>query len=336
MSVKPKKNPECGGNAPRAISQQAQEVILSIRPEGDKFPADGPLISRSEAIRVVGHGMAEALGFGQNPELFIDRICELRAERDGAFEDSRAPELFKTGPSDNPLSDLGVATGRIVVIGGRPGSGKTTLALQLLIDALRNQPDALGICASVGLSAEDLEDRAIARLSGVPDDRVGENEESLDRYGKAFGIISGLRSSPPRLEFLSAPFETKRVGAMAAIMQADWLAGKPAGTLPPPLLAVIDSLPQFTAIEPPRAPGKNASAVMEDLRRMSAAANIGFLAIAGSGEIERSADVAYFLRPREDKPGVIDLRCVKNRYGACHSLRLRSEPSIHRFTYLEG
>ena len=83
------------------------------------------------------------------------------------------PELFKLGPATNGLE---IGAGLVCVIGAPPGAGKTTLAMQMMFEALGNDPKLRAVVANRESSIEVLLQRELARRSGV-------NSKAI-RFGK--------------------------------------------------------------------------------------------------------------------------------------------------------
>jgi len=88
------------------------------------------------------------------------------ADRRDALFSGEAPVLYTVGTGTLGRVELG--PGRVVLVGGVPGGGKTALAMQFVIDALRATPTLRAVVANVEMPPGVLLDRQLARLAGVP------------------------------------------------------------------------------------------------------------------------------------------------------------------------
>ena len=69
----------------------------------------------------------------------------------------KAPTLYPVGTRD--LSRVEVGPQLVTLIGGAPGSGKTALTMQLVVDALRLTPDLRALVCNVEMPPAVLLDR---------------------------------------------------------------------------------------------------------------------------------------------------------------------------------
>lgn len=77
-------------------------------------------------------------------------------------------EAFRRGlKTGTPLDDrVNLAPGRMFVVGGRPGDGKTTITLQLALHMLRHNPEAVCLFASCEMTEAELALKALCCLEG--------------------------------------------------------------------------------------------------------------------------------------------------------------------------
>jgi len=221
----------------------------------------------------------------------------------------------------------------VVLLGGAPGAGKTALAMQWVIDAMRIDDSLRVLVANVESSPAVLLDRQLSRLSGIPLNLIRDralDESHGERLADAFDI---LESVADRLTFLQSPFSLPNVAAAADATDAR--------------LIVLDYAQRFDA-------GADDKRQQVNLRRF-AEAGCGMLVLAAVGrtkdkagrssydssglnlasfressELEFGADAAYMLCP--DGPGKAKLACLKNRHGEPVGVDLEWAGSIQRFT----
>lgn len=255
-----------------------------------------------------------------------------------AVELREAPVLWPIGPGE--LGRIEFGPGRIILLGGAPGSGKTALALQATVDVLRTQSTVRALVANVEMGPEALVNRALARLSGIPLDRI--RRRSLDpgdeeRFASAGATLEALED---RLGFMVGPFTLGRLAEAADAMAAD--------------LLVVDYVQRFKGTGDAREARQNVAEVMDEVRKF-ANAGAGVLALAalartrGSGgstyevsdplaafrdssELEYGADEAFVLERASPESGeVATLRHGKCRDGELRDVRLRFHGACQAF-----
>src|SRR5262249_55536938 len=131
----------------------------------------------------------------------------------------KPPVLWPMGVG--ALGSIEIGPGLLDLFGGAPGVGKTSLATQLVIDALRMNPGLRALTASVEMSVGALLDRQLARLAGldlalIRHCRLGaEHAARLDR-----GLVA-LDGIAERLAFLRWPFDLRNLAGAADTFGAD-------------------------------------------------------------------------------------------------------------------
>ncbi len=228
--------------------------------------------------------------------------------------------------------------GMVVLLGGAPGAGKTALAMQWVLDALRIDDTLRVLVANVESSPAVLLDRQLSRLSGFPLNLIRDraiDESHGERLADAFDVLDAVAD---RLTFLQSPFSLPNVAAAADATDSK--------------LIVIDYAQRFDAGSGEKRHQVNQ--LMDYLRRF-ADADCGLLVLAAVGrtkdkagrssydpnglnlasfressELEFGADAAYMLCP--DGPGKAKLACLKNRHGEPVGVDMEWDGSVQRFT----
>jgi replicative DNA helicase len=256
--------------------------------------------------------------------------------RDDLMTGERPPR-WAVGP---PVFDsIEMGPGIVMLLGGAPGAGKTALAMQWTLDALRLSPELRALVVNVETAPKVLLDRQLARLSGIPLATV-RNRELDELHGERLDSgIEAVEAIADRLAFLAPPFDLPSIATAADDFGAD--------------LLVLDYAQRIDS--GPHADKRNAVNVLMDYLRRFAAADIGVLALAAVGrtkdsrgrssyaaeglglasfressELEFGCDSAYMLS-RGSRTDEADLRCLKNRHGEPIDLRLRFDGSLQRF-----
>jgi replicative DNA helicase len=121
------------------------------------------------------------------------------------------------------FNHLRLGPGTVSLIGGAPGMGKTTFAMQCVFKAMAADP-SLSVCvANVEMPPERLLERQLSRLSHVRlDDIQNRQLTSVDkqRLEQAF---ESLRSIMGRLVFVKAPFTIENVAFASDSVDAELL-----------------------------------------------------------------------------------------------------------------
>lgn len=236
-----------------------------------------------------------------------------------------------------PFAALDVRPGRLILLGGAPGGGKTAAILQIGIDLLRTNPAAKLLVANVEMVPALLVERVVSRLSAVPLTAIGDRTQTADELARIRRTVNSLVTVGERLAFLNAPFALEHVATAGTAFGANVLA--------------LDYIQRFTVGEA----GKdkrdqletaatvlrgfcNAGAavlVASALARQKSAngstyAGANLASFRGSSELEYGTDAAYMLVPTEG--GEIIFQCEKNRYGAVADIPTAFDPNTQAFT----
>ena len=138
-----------------AALQSAQAALLTNPEQSPEEVVNGAIATCLES-------------FGQSAEKAdlesVDDLMRRFAER---LTNPVARRGYDTGFYQLTEMTSGFLGGQLIVIGARPGLGKTTLALNML-DAIMVSSGKQGLFFSMEMGADELTDRYVASLSGVP------------------------------------------------------------------------------------------------------------------------------------------------------------------------
>ncbi len=277
--------------------------------------------------------------FVAGPELFVGWQQQIL--------EGSPPKTWLLGPL---FEHVVVAPGRIVLLGGPPGAGKTALLLQWVFTALVLNPLLKILVANVEMSPSRLLDRQLSRLSGVPLNAIIRREHKAhhEKLQTGFAMIQGVMD---RIAFVQGPFDLEGLAGAADEFQAD--------------LLVLDYLQRFELAGRHNGLREKINAMMSSLRQF-ASAGVGILAAAAltrsrdsagrssydgkhlgmasfreSSELEYGCDDAFLLFPvgnvdpdehDDDSIQLTMLAHVKSRDGEPKSIPLRFHRRIQRFT----
>jgi replicative DNA helicase len=246
---------------------------------------------------------------------------------------------------DLAFDHVEVAPGRIILLGGAPGAGKSALLLQWLGGILDTEPDARVLIANVEMSPGQLLTRTLSRLSGVPLTAIRKRQVMPDDFSKIDGAMTRIQSFGDRLAFASTPSNLDAVRDAAAAHRADVL--------------VLDYVQRIEPGGKFNGMRDQINALMSELRRLAdggaailaAAAltrsrdGMGRASYAGqhlsiasfreSSELEYGADSAFLLfsTDEDEKRAVRSmlLKHEKNRDGETKDIALTFDRRVQRF-----
>jgi replicative DNA helicase len=240
-----------------------------------------------------------------------------------------------------------IGRGRILLLGGAPGVGKTALAMQWVFDVLAGHRDLRVVVANVEMSPSSLLDRQLARLSDVPLTRIRERRfEPCDRtkLAASFDRFSGMLD---RLAFVNEPHRLVRILEAADDHGSDLIVLDYVQRIDPP--------DRFNGIR------EKTNALMSIMRKM-ADTGVGILAVAAlsrsrddngrssyagkhlglasfreSSELEYGCDDAFLLYPTgddaqpDDAVALMTLNHLKSRHRETKDAQLAFYPRIQAF-----
>jgi replicative DNA helicase len=251
----------------------------------------------------------------------------------------KPPTLFPLGTGD--LARIECGPGAVLLLGGAPGAGKTTLTMQAVVDALRLTPDLRAVVCNVEMSPAALLDRQLARLSGIDLTLIRYRRlgaEHADRIDQAMHTLEPLAE---RLAFVRPPFNLANVAATADAFGGQLLLLDYIQRIPPPgehgdqrgaVNATMDYLRQF-ADAGVAVVVVSAVTRTKDSRGRStyAGAELTLASFRESSELEFGADDAFILTA-DDQGDAVTLRHLKSRHGECRDIELTFYRRHQHFT----
>lgn len=251
----------------------------------------------------------------------------------------QAPPVFRVGDDDWDSVELG--PGRVSIVGGAPGSGKTALTMQWALEAVRLNESLRACVCNVEMSVPALLDRQLARLGGLSTTDIRKRqlrESDAERLDHAFVLMESLLD---RVCFVQPPYDLLNCGVSAERFGAQ--------------LLVLDYVQR---ISPPGAHGDKRGAVdaiMGFLRQIAdlgmavlvvaaiarsrdakgrssyASDSLSLASFRESSELEFGADDAWILTPGKDGDDHRILRHLKSRHAQPKDIHLRFDGDAQRF-----
>ncbi len=259
--------------------------------------------------------------------------------RDTLFNGER-PVLYPVGLGAFDRVEIG--PGRVVLIGGLPGGGKTALTMQFVVEALRLSKDLKAVVVNVEMTPAVLLDRQLARLSGVPLDVIAKRKLDECHADNIDQALATLESIADRLAFVRPPYDLANTAETADDFEGELLVLDYLQRIKPPgehadrrgsVDSVMGYLRGFVDV------GcavlcVSAMARTKDRRGRSSydGDSLSLASFRESSELEYGADTAYALTPNPRDPESVTLRCLKHRHGEPVDTALCFDRRLQRFT----
>ncbi len=128
-------------------------------------------------------------------------------------------KTWNIGPT---FDHVEVAPGRIVLLGGAPGAGKTALLLQWVFDALFLDQALRVLICNVEMPPVMLFNRQLARLSGVPLTLIRRHQVTLHQDLEQIGSgVANIQAIANRIGFVKGPYTLERIASAVDEFGAD-------------------------------------------------------------------------------------------------------------------
>ena len=270
---------------------------------------------------------------------FLAAADLLHSWRDDVLS-GKPPVLYPMGAGE--LEQIEIGPGRVLLLGGAPGAGKSAFTMQAVVDALRLTPTLRACVCNVEMTPSVLMDRQLARLSGIDLDTIRFRRLGVEHGERIDQALQTLEPLAERLCFVRPPFDLANVAASTDAFDAG--------------LIVLDYIQR---IKPPGNHGDRRGSVdaTMDYLRQFADAGVAVIVVAAvsrskdakgrstydgdalnlasfreSSELEFGADDAFILvnDPDDDETGVI-LKHLKARHTEAKDIALTFDRPRQRF-----
>jgi replicative DNA helicase len=263
--------------------------------------------------------------------------------RDGVF-DPTPPTTWNIGAG---FDHIEIGPGRIILVGGAPGAGKTALITQWTFDALALNPALRVVVANVEMSPFRLLDRQLARFSGVPLTTIRHHQigpDDIEPIGKAVVKISQV---VPRLGFVKAPYDLDRIADAADNHAADLIVLDYVQRIDSPgrfngMRERINGLMSFMRLMTDAGVGILAAAALTRSRDSKGRSSyhgkhLSLASFRESSELEYGADDCFLLYPTEENADpaepvrLMTLNHAKSRDGETKNIVLKFHSRFQLF-----
>jgi replicative DNA helicase len=247
---------------------------------------------------------------------------------------------------DPTFEHVEVVPGRIVLLGGAPGSGKTALLMQWSGGILASEADARIMIANVEMSPGQLLCRMLSRLSRVNLTAILKRQVMPEEYSALGNAMEQIQNYGDRLAFATTPSDFEAVRGAVAAHRADIL--------------IVDYLQRVNPPGKSNGMRERINLLMSELRRLAdcgvavlaaaaltrsrdgkgkatyAGPHLSIASFRESGELEYGADSAYLLfsTDEDDKRPIRSmlLKQEKNRDGETKDTALAFNRPIQQFS----
>lgn len=318
--------------AGRALLQAAERVVEAATSDGGIEARWGAVdAAMAEARRWTRMGTkAPTMG-----EAVADVLTRLEQRAAG-----RRTDVVPTGVQAlDKLLGGGLTPGRVMVVAGRPGTGKSTLAREIALAAARRGPVLL---ASLEMPSAEITDALLVRCASVPSDRFVDalrlTDDDYSRIAEGADELSRLPITVIDDGSLSVERLSSHAWGVAGLklIVVDYLqlmtppSGLPKGVTTNDRVAALSRAVKRLALEM-GVPIVLLSQLSRDVERRGGEPALQDL--RDSGAIEQDADICALLwtaREGEDNR-LIGVRLAKNRGGPIGRFALRFMPATYRF-----
>ena len=265
---------------------------------------------------------------------FITGTEALASWREDVLHGGR-PVVYPVGPPE--WSNVEVAPGQIMLVGGAPASGKTALTMQLVFEALARTPELRVIVGNVEMPPAALFDRQLARFTGysATDIRLRQRDR-LNPEALARGV-DRIATLSKNLAYLTAPFSLENMAMSADAFQADLLVLDYLQRYAPPgdhamlrgaINSVMSCLRAFADRDKAIIAVSAISRGRNDRGSTYDRSSLGLASYRESSELEYGCDTAWILAPDDNG---LHFTCVKNRFGEASDLLLNFDKPTQSF-----
>jgi replicative DNA helicase len=250
------------------------------------------------------------------------------------------PILFPVGAGDLGRIELG--PGRVLLLGGAPGAGKSAFVMQCVIDALRLTPTLRALVCNIEMTPTVLLDRQLARLTGIDLNTIRLRKLGVEHGDRIDAALHTLEPLAERLCFVRPPFDLANVAASADAFGAGLIVLDYIQRIKPPgnhadkrgsVDATMDYLRQFADAGVAVIVVAAVSRSKDSKGRSTYAGDaLNLASFRESSELEFGADDAFILvNDHDDDAGVI-LKHLKARHSEAKDIALTFERPCQRFT----
>ncbi len=250
------------------------------------------------------------------------------------------PALYPVGTGE--LERIEIGPGRVLLLGGAPGAGKSAFTMQAVVDALRMTPTLRALVCNVEMTPTVLMDRQLARLSGIDLNTIRLRRLGVEHGERIDAALQTLEPLAERLCFVRPPFDLANVAASADASNAGLIVLDYIQRIKPPgnhngdkrgsVDATMDYLRQFAdagvAVIVVAAVSRSKDTKGRSTYDGDA---LSLASFRESSELEFGADDAFILvNDPDDESGVI-LRHLKARHSGAKDIALTFDRPRQRF-----
>jgi len=330
----------------RAVLAAATSLVRALHDDPDADPGD---LAHTALM-----GIADLTATDGGPQLYaevIDAFQErLAMQVAGAWEERVTPTRLHA--LDTHLGG-GFRPGELIILGARPGMGKTALAMQLMHNIARHKQPILMFSAE--MSMPSMVERGMSEMTGIAMHELRRRQISQERFDALMRASERMAKMPVAIDDTSG-ITTAQMMTRAQRFQRQHGLG----------LIVFDYL-ELAGDQGTQGEQHRVSEIGRQLKHIARTVDVPFVALSQlsrnvenrtpptprmsdirqSGAIEAAADIVILMYRHDyyvgqgqvameaDKIGVADLYISKQRNGQNGKVSLRFDETSMRFTDLD-
>ena len=280
-----------------------------------------------------------------------DILTLFYAELQAIKDNKDNPIAVQTNFADLDRVLVGMNPGDLIIIGGRPGMGKTAFAMNIAAEVAKHRTDKAVAIFSLEMSKTQLAARLLSSEGRVNNHSIRDGnltEEEIERLSNASAAFYNTHI------YIDDTSDMRPLGMLTKLRRIENLG-----------LVVIDYLQLMSSDERKENRNQEVSAISRQLKLIAKELAVPVIAcsqlarqpkdakereakepdmqdLRDSGAIEQDADVVMFLHRkgyyhRDQQELRSDAKCIvaKNRHGEARSVALHWEPEFTKFSSVE-
>jgi len=342
------------GYAQRVIHHYRRRTVLNASTELIRRLSNDPDTDPVTLAQTILTNVTTLAGEEGGPVLYADVMDAMQERLTLQVQGRWEERLFRTGLHEvDAKIGGGLRDSELCILAGRPGSGKTALALQMVQNGgRRNEPVLM---FSGEMSMKSLVERGMAEMTGLPMSVIRKKVLPRDQYDALMRITEAMKGMPVAIDDTAAITTEKMLHRAARFQRQHGLR------------AIVFDYVELAGNTNKGGEVQRVGEISRDLKRIAMELDVPFVALAQlnrnveqrtppiprmsdlrmSGSLEQDADIVLLLfradyYVKQDmipydpaKAGLADIIIGKQRNGPDGKVTVRFDEASMRFTDLD-